>query len=169
MPGPQTKQELYQAINLEREKLNQALTQLTDEQMELAGACEKWSVKDILSHLVDWEQRCLRWYRAGLEDEVPKTPDENYNWRQLPELNHEIYLKYKDLCLEEVRENFQASFTEMMTTIDGMTGEELFTPHFYDWTANSKLLGYVNANTAAHYRWATRLIKKFTRNLASNG
>jgi hypothetical protein len=130
VPRPKTKHELYEAIVLERGKLTQALKQLTDAQMELAGACELWSVKDILSHLVDWEQRCLSWYRAGLRGEVPKTPDDNYNWRQLPDLNHEIYLKYKDLSLEEVRQNFQASFDEMMAMIDGMTEEELFTPQF---------------------------------------
>jgi len=167
MPRPQTKQELYEAITLERGKLNQALERLTDAQMELPGACEQWSVKDILSHLVDWEQRCLGWYRDGLKGEVPKTPDEDYNWHQLPDLNHAIYLQYKDLSLAEVRQNYQSSFEEMMGTIDGMTAEELFTPHVYEWTHNSLLLGYVNANTAAHYRWASRLIKKFTRSLAS--
>lgn len=163
MARPQTKQELYEMIEFEREKLLQAIDSLTDQQMEISGACEAWSVKDILSHLTDWEQRGLRWYGAGLKGEVVKTPDENYNWRQLPALNHEIYLKYKDKDLADVRQDFQASFEEMMAAIDGMTEEELFSPGFYAWTGNSLLRDYVNANTASHYRWAVRLIKKFTR------
>lgn len=167
MSRPHTKKELSEVIDLERGRLNQALEGLTDAQMELPGACEKWSVKDILSHLVDWEQRCLGWYRAGLRGEVPKTPDEHYNWRQLPALNQEIYLSYKDLSLAEVRQNFQASFEEMMELMDGLTEEELCTPHFYEWTGNSQLLGFINANTAAHYRWASRLIRKFIRSLTS--
>lgn len=81
MARPGSNEEIYEAINVECAKLTDALAQLTDAQMELPVACEEWSVKDILSHLVDWEQRGLCWYRAGLRGEVPKTPDERYNWR----------------------------------------------------------------------------------------
>lgn len=166
MPRPGTKQELYKAISFEREKLDDELGKLTDVQTEMPGACENWSVKDILSHLVDWEQRGLRWYRAGLRGEVPKTPDENYNWRQLPALNHEIYLKYEDLSLHEVREKYEASFEETMAQIDGMSEEELFTPGYFEWTGKSLLRDYVNANTASHYRWASQLIRKFSNKLS---
>jgi hypothetical protein len=168
MPRPQTKAEIYETIAFERAKLIDVLDQLTDEQMELPGACGDWSVKDILSHLVDWEQRGLRWYRAGLRGEVPKTPDENYNWRQLPALNLAIYQRYKDLSLGEVRQKFKASFEEMIAALDGMTQEELFTPKAYEWTGNGLLRDYVNANTAAHYRWASTLIRKFQRSLGTS-
>ena len=57
MARPQTKQALYEMIEFERDRLLQALDLLTDRQMELPGACEVWSVNDILSHLTDWEQR----------------------------------------------------------------------------------------------------------------
>jgi hypothetical protein len=46
-----------------------------------------------------------------------------------------------------------------------MSDEELFTPNFYAWTGNSLLRDFVNANTASHYRWASALIRKFTRSL----
>ncbi len=165
MPKPQNTAELYQAIDHERARLNQALAPLTETEMVQPGACEDWSVKDILAHLVDWEQRGLRWYRAGLQGEVPQLPDENYNWRQTPELNHAIYLKYQDLSLDEVLELVEASFKETMTAVNGMTEEELFTPEVYEWTGTHTLATFVNANTAAHYRWASALIRKFTRNL----
>jgi len=165
MPRPASKQEIYDAIEVERKKLNAALEKLTDEQMENPGACEKWSVKDILSHLTDWEQRGLRWYRAGLRGEVPTTPDENFNWRQLPALNQAIYEKHKEKSLAQVREDNEAFFKEFMAEIDKMTDEELFTPHYFEWTGNGLLRDYVNANTASHYRWASKLIRKFTRSL----
>lgn len=165
MARPTTKQEIYESIEVERSRLTEVVARLTDEQMELPGACEIWSVKDILSHLTDWEQRCLRWYRAGLRGEIPKTPDEEYNWRQLPALNQEIYEKHKDHSLVEVREVFEESFKEIMAVIDRMTEEELFEPRQYAWTGNGLLRDFVNANTANHYRWASRLIRKFIRSL----
>lgn len=165
MARPRTKQEILEAIELERLTLTDTIAKLNDEQMEMPGACEKWSVKDILSHLTDWEQRCLRWHRAGLRGEVPKTPDEHYTWRQLPALNQEIYEKYKDRSLGDVQQAFEESFAEMMAALDQMSEEELFYPGYYVWTGKGLLRDFVNANTVSHYRWATRLIRKFVRGL----
>jgi hypothetical protein len=166
MPKPQNKQELLDVIADERRKLLKALDMLTDAQMEMGGACGEWAVKDILSHLTDWEQRGLRWYRAGLKGEVSPIPDADYNWRELPALNDAIYQKYRDRPLAEVRQAFEDSFDETMAALDGMTEEALFTPNTYDWTGKHLLATYVNANTASHYRWAAKLIRKFARSLA---
>ena len=165
MSKPGSKQALFDIIEVERRKLNDELDKLTEAQMELTGACEKWSVKDILSHLVDWEQRCLGWYRAGLVGEVPRIPDQKYNWRQLSALNHDIYLKNKDLGLEEVLERYKDSFEEMMGVINGLSEEELFTSNYYEWTGKGLLRDYFDANTASHYRWASKLIISFRKKL----
>jgi len=168
MPKPQNIDELLQAIKEERGKLNQSFEALPDDEMVQPGACGAWSVKDILAHLVDWEQRGLRWYQAGLRDETPKLPDENYNWRQLPDLNHAIYLKYKDLSLDEILKKYRVSFKETMEAIDGMSEGDLFTPEVFTWTGKHTLATYVNANTAAHYRWASKLIRKFGKSAGNN-
>ena len=165
MPKPVSKTALLEVIEIERSQLNKALSGLTDAQMEMPGACDKWSVKDILSHLVDWEQRCLSWYRAGLSGEVPRTPDVKYNWRQLAALNQEIYLKHKDMPLGEVRERYEVSFNEIMVMIDALSEEALFAPGYYEWTGKGLLCDYIDGNTASHYRWAAKLIKKFRKNL----
>ena len=141
-------------INKDRKKLSKALESLTDEQKQQPDACGDWSAKDILAHLVEWEQRGLRWYRAGLQGEVPKTPDEDYNWRELPALNHAIYETFKDWSLQRVEEVFEKSFEETMTALDHMTEEELFAPNYYPWTEKHLLAVYVNANTASHLRSA---------------
>lgn len=167
MPRPQSKKELIEVIQLERRKLDQTLDTLSEEQMQATGACGDWSVKDILSHLVDWEQRCLRWYRAGLNGEVQKTPDEDYNWRELPALNQAIYETYRDWPLDKVQQAYQDSFTETMTQFDAITEEELFTPRAYEWTGNNLLRDYLNSATASHYRWASKLIRQFARKSGS--
>lgn len=165
MPRPQNKQELYEVIHQERIKLNKALDNLTDEQKQRQGACGDWSVKDILAHLVEWEQRGLRWYRAGLQGEVPKTPDEDYNWRELPALNHAIFEAYRDWPLQEIEGVYAQSYEETLAALDQMTEAELFTPNTYPWTGNSLLRDYVNANTASHYRWASKLIRGFAKRI----
>ena len=166
MPRPQTKQELLDVIYKEREKLIKTLEPLTEDQMVLPGACDEWRVQDILTHLVDWEKRVLDWYQAGLRGEVPKTPDENYNWRELPALNQEIYETYYDLTLVEARQLFETSYETMLAAIREMSEEDLFTQNRFAWTKSSLLRDYLNSCTAAHYRWARGLIRKFARNLA---
>lgn len=161
MAKPESKQALLAVIQRERSKLEGLLVTIAESEMEIPGACEQWSIKDILSHLVDWEQRCLNWYRAGLKGDVPKTPDEEFNWRQLPGLNQAIYEKYKNRSLEDTRKAFAESFGEMLSAVKAMTEEEIFSPGHYAWTKKSTLLSFIYANTANHYRWARKLIKKF--------
>ena len=165
MPKPLDKSQLLQSIGLERTKLDQSFNGLSEAEMVQPGASEDWSVKDILAHLVNWEQRGLHWYRAGLRGEVPKLPDEDYNWGQLPALNHAIYLQYKNLSLVEISKMYEDSFQETMAAIDGMTEEALFKPKVYAWTGKHTLATYVNANTASHYRWASKLIRKFAKSV----
>jgi hypothetical protein len=70
--------------------------------MEEPGIVGEWSVKDVLAHLYEWEQMVLRWLAAGKRGETPEVPAEGYKWNQLPALNEEIWLKYKDLPLDEI-------------------------------------------------------------------
>ena len=168
MSKPTNKQELLQAIEEECLKLGLAFQGLSETVMCRPGACGDWSVKDILAHLADWEKRCLRWVQAGLRGEVPKTPDEHFNWGQLRELNHEIFLQYQDLTLDEVLERYQDSHKKIMAAIHSMTEEELFTPQRYAWTAKQPLVSYIAANTSSHYRWASKLIQKFVRSAGEN-
>ena len=165
MPRPQTKQELIDTILVEHKKLLDVLDLLTDDQMTIPGACGAWRAQDILTHLTDWEQRVLGWYQAGLRGETPKTPDENFNWRQLPALNQTIYEKYYDLSLSETRQIFEESYQTMLAAVRAMPEEDLFSPNRFAWTGNSLLRDYVNSCTAAHYRWAGELIRKFARSL----
>ncbi len=167
MPRPQSKQELIDIIHKERTKLDRALEALSEQQKCQGGACGDWSVKDILAHLVDWERRCLRWYRAGLRGEAPKTPDANFNWRELPALNHMIYETYRDWPLADVEQAYQMSFEETLRVLDHITEDELFTPNAYPWTGNSLLRDYLNSSTASHYRWASKLIRKFAKDQKS--
>jgi hypothetical protein len=67
------KGELLQEIGVERSRLDALLEQLTPRQMTQAGATlAGWSVKDILGHLVGWQQLNLDWYSTGLRGEKPQ-------------------------------------------------------------------------------------------------
>jgi hypothetical protein len=104
-----TKKELLETIRTTREQLEKKFTKLTPQQMVWPGSMDDWSVKDILAHLVDWEQRLIAWYRAGQQGGVPETPAPGFTWRELPKLNQKGYEQHKDDTLEDVLTQFEQS------------------------------------------------------------
>lgn len=160
MPRPGSKAELLNAIDRERSALNTLLATLTPEQMAMPGVVGEWSVKDVLAHLVEWEQMVLGWYGAGLRGETPQLPAPGYNWSQTPQLNQLIYEKHRDRPLDEVLAQYQSSHAEIMAVIRQLPDDELFGMQKYAWTSNNTLGAYFVSATSSHYLWAKNEIRK---------
>ena len=134
MPRPTTKEELLAAIEKERGALETFLETLTPAEMTLPGVVGEWSAKDVLAHLIEWEQICLGWYAAGLRGETPPLPAPGFNWAQTPQLNQQIYEKHRERELDDVLDQFHASYREILGTIQELSNDALFTPGQYAWT-----------------------------------
>lgn len=160
MPRATTKQQLIEDAQTERAALEKLLTTLTPEQMTQSAAADEWSAKDVLAHLIEWEGMVMKWYETGVKGKVPAVPSEEYNWGQLPQLNHAIYLKHRDKPLAEVQKEFKASHKKIMKIIDSIPEKELFTRGQYTWTRNNLLAAYFTSATSSHYRWARGEIRK---------
>jgi hypothetical protein len=160
MPKATTKQQLIEAAQTERAALEKLLATLTPEQMAQSATADEWSAKDVLAHLIEWEGMVMKWYEMGAKGKVPAMPSEEYNWGQLPQLNHAIYLKHRDRSLEDIQKEFKFSYKKIMKVIESIPEKELFTRGQYPWTKNNLLAAYFNSATAAHYRWARTEIRK---------
>jgi hypothetical protein len=160
MPRPTTKHQLLQAIEIERKALEKFLEDLSPAQLTQPGLVGEWSAKDVLAHLIEWEQMVLKWHAAGLKGKVPVTPSEEFNWAQLPQLNQKIYEKHCDRQLADIQKEFKSSFKKMLNTIQGLSDEELFTHGRYAWTKNNTLGAYFISSTSSHYHWARTAMKK---------
>lgn len=154
-----TKQELLESIQASRAALKRKFSHLTPEQMTWPGSMDDWSVKDILAHLVDWEQRFIGWYQAGVRGEIPNTPAPGMTWRDLPRLNRQGYELHQDDELDDVLAQYERSHMEILELIEGMSDQEIFEPGYYRWTGDSSLLPWITANTSSHYNWARRVIR----------
>ena len=140
------------------------LKTLTDEQMTVPDVVGVWYVKDVLAHLIEWEQMVLSWHAAGLCGEIPELPAPGFKWNQTPALNQQIYLKHKDRSLEEVLDQFQASYQEILGMIQSLSNEELFTASQFAWTKKNTLGTYFVSATSSHYLWARKEIRKGMKN-----
>lgn len=157
------KQEILDRIQTERRRLEQNLERLSDDQMMAPGVVGDWSVKDLLAHLVDWEQRFLGWYEAGLRGEVPETPAPGLGWSELDVLNQQIYESHRARKLADVREEFHTSYSQILETVRQMPEDVMFEVGHYKWLGQSNLTAYILANTANHYRWAKGQIREWQR------
>ena len=166
MPRPTTKKQLLEAIEVERKALEKFLDELSPAQLTQPGLVGEWSAKDVLAHLIEWEQMVLNWYSAGVKGRVPATPAEGFNWAQLPQLNQKIYEKHCDRPLADIQMEFKSSFKKMLSTIQGLSDEDLFTRGRYAWTKNNTLGAYFISSTSSHYHWARTTMKK---GLKANG
>lgn len=165
MPKPTTKQALLEETKTERAALEKLLATLTPHQMTQPGVMGEWSVKDVLAHLIEWEQMFLGWYAAGMRGEKPPTPAEGYNWGQLPALNKAIYKKHRERSLEDVFQQFQASYQQTLALVESLPGDDLFVRGLYSWMNQNNLAAYIHANGGAHYKWARDGIRKGLRAL----
>ena len=160
MPKPTTKKELIESAQQERAALDGLLATLTPEQMSQPNRIGEWTVKDVLAHLFEWEGMVMQWYESGKKGKTPAVPSAEYNWGQLPALNHAIFLKHRAKPLAEIQKNFKASYKKILKTIESTPEKELFTRKIYPWTNNNLLAAYFVSATSSHYRWARTTIRK---------
>jgi hypothetical protein len=154
-----TKAGLMEDIRVQRRRLEKNLAGLSPEEMT-QPIIDDWTAKDILAHLIDWEQRFIGWYEAGLRGETPETPAPGLTWRQLDVLNQRIYEKHKDKPLEEIQARFAASYEMIVELLEDMSEEDLFTPGRYNWLNGDCLANWAAANTCNHYYWAKTQLHK---------
>jgi hypothetical protein len=155
---PTTKAGLLESIYTERAILEQKINSLTSAEMVFPGSMGEWSVKDILQHLVDWEQRWIGWYKAGKLGKPVETPEPGYNWRQMGELNAKYRLLYLQRPLEEVLEKFHASYNQIIRIIKDIPEQEMLAMRMYPWTGRLPLIAWIAGNTCEHYHWAVQMI-----------
>lgn len=155
---PQSKAKLLDSTFTERAKLEQKIARLTPAELVYPGTMREWSVKDILQHLVDWEQRWIGWYEAGKRGEAVLTPEPGYNWRQMGQLNEKYRLKYKNRPLDEVMYDFHASYQQILSIIEAIPEEEMLAFRKYSWTRKLPLIAWIAGNTCEHYHWAIQMI-----------
>ena len=160
MPRPTTKKQLLDEIERERAALDEFLSTLTAEDMTRPDILGPWSVKDVMAHLLEWEQMFLGWYKAGLKGVVAEKPASGFEWKQLPELNQYIFEKYRDQPLQDVKKRFRASYRQILKTIQGIEEKDIFTPKRFAWTEKLALISYIYPNTSSHYRWARNEMQK---------
>ena len=165
MPRPKTKTALLSLSQSNYDRLLALVDSLPpeDRESEFPEGYLNRNISDVLAHLHHWHHLFLTWYAVGMKGEKPDMPAKGYTWKTLPELNREIWTKYKDYGLESSQKLLDQSFAQIQEVINGHSQEELFEKKKYKWTGTTSLAAYLISATSSHYDWAYKLIGKCSR------
>ncbi|WP_062353424.1 ClbS/DfsB family four-helix bundle protein [Bacillus kwashiorkori] len=114
------------------------------------------SFRDVLMHLYEWHAMLERWYREGIDGDIPQIPAPGYKWRNIQQLNMQIWENYQDITLNQAIKKLKLSHKRVMAIIKSHTNEEIMIKNYYKWTKTSNLYSYFAANTSNHYIWAIK-------------
>lgn len=154
-----TSGDLLTAIREEHERLEAKFAPLTEAEMVFPNTMDDQSVKDILAHLVDWEQRIVDWYQTSKRGEEPEVPGPGRNWGQVSIINQESYELHKHESLPDVLAAFHTSYDQTYNLVAGIPEDEMFAKGLFKWTGKRTLADYIASCTCEHYKWAEKQIR----------
>jgi hypothetical protein len=157
------KEALLVDIQTERRRLEKLVASRSEEQLLLPGVVGDWSIKDVLAHLVEWEQLFLDWYHCGIEGGVPAIQPTGLGRTVIDQLNQGFYGRNRLRPLPAVLADFNASYQEILRTVQAIAEEDMFSPGRFAWTGRLVLADYIAANTCSHYYWASGKIRLFLK------
>ena len=74
MPKPTTREELLKETYDERARLDALIKTIPGDIFESKKVTGEWTAKDVISHLIAWEQMVILWVKSGYEGKsIPRS------------------------------------------------------------------------------------------------
>lgn len=130
MPPVETKAQLLEKLRASRAALEKVIARTSPEDLLKPGICGEWSGKDVLAHVLHWQELHLGWWAALQRGDTPETPAPGYTWNRsdVDALNHAIYRAHKDEPLEQVLACLRETFERFMAAVEATSEADLFRP-----------------------------------------
>lgn len=152
-----SKTDLIKNINENRAILEGLLAEIPKEDMlDIVDA--GWSIKDILSHIIAWEQNMVRWITITLEGGTPGDFPETR--KAVDSLNEFQYQRDKEKGLEEVISEFSISFRAVLALAENMDEKVINDPNLFAWRIGRPIWFIIAANMYWHYQEHFEIFKK---------
>lgn len=156
--------DLLSQARTEKGRLDELVDGLSPDRCTEGGVWgDDWSVTDLLAHLSAWHRLFLGWHEAGLRGEAVEMPAEGYTWRETPRLNRDLQKRDAGKSFDEARRTFDESHERVMGLLGTLTEAQIMEAGWFAWTGRNALSTYAGANTASHYRFAGKVIRRWLR------
>jgi hypothetical protein len=142
-----SREELLEKIKSSRKQLEDLMTKIPEEDFLRPVFDGGWTLKDMLSHIVSWEQKMITWIGEAAEGKLPEMPNGD---AAVDALNAAFYQENKDLSLEDARQAFKRSYPQALAVAENTPDEVLYTENLFEGRKNPFWIT-VAANTYWHY------------------
>ena len=142
------KEEIFEQLDLTRERLLVALEPLPDEALLKPGVMDSWTLADILAHLTVWESELVTSLQRITQGKKPArmlaalADVDGYN-----ELRFE---ENKDRELNRIFNDLRALRLQLEEWLADFTERDLSDPNRYDWSDGFPLWRLVESNSFGH-------------------
>jgi hypothetical protein len=162
-----SKKDLVADIQKEHALLINYLNQIPKSRLREPGVWgANWTVNDLIAHLAEWQNMFLAWYDDGQKDLTPQMPAPGYKWTETPKLNQAIWEKHKNRTPSKVRTDFDKGYARILALTLSFTEAQLLKSGAFQWTGKNALVTYLSANSASHYRFANKQLKKWLKTIS---
>ncbi len=159
-----TKDELIKNIETEWENLQAALDGLTEEQLHQPGVVGEWSVKDVLAHITAWQTRLITTLFKAEKGFVPDTIE---GGPTVDQLNEKFYREMKDRSFDQVWDDLDASYHQILTRLENWKDKDLFDPKRYKWMKGRPFAEYIAGDSHEHYAEHAAQIRDWRKTLSN--
>ncbi|HPO58358.1 MAG TPA: DinB family protein [Anaerolineaceae bacterium] len=122
---------------------------LTEEQMNMPGVIEEWSVKDIIAHVSVWEKETLKMLPLILNGS--RTPRYSTTYGGIDAFNALKTEEQRSLSLREVQEDLEKTHESLIAYLQTLPEQAL--------SGESRILRRLRLDTYGHYPIHTRAIQ----------
>jgi hypothetical protein len=136
------KNELVASLNSSRQRLIDAMNDLTDLELIETGSDGGWSVKDIIAHLAAWEAELVTALARDVAQNKPPRL-KGISDAEVEKLNGQWYTENKDRPLDRVREDFAGARKQLLRQVGGLNDKDLTDPKKYKWLDGKTLADYI--------------------------
>jgi uncharacterized damage-inducible protein DinB len=121
-----TREDVRESLARERGKLLAALDGLSEEEMARPGAVGRWSVRDVLAHILAWEDEAVTRLEL-LAAERPQDFTRITTEEELEAWNAGAHERYAGLALAEVMRRLEEVQGRILVGLDSLSDERLRT------------------------------------------
>lgn len=157
LPPPGNKAELLERVERARAALEQTIGRMSDAQLVAPGPDGGWPVKDHLAHLAAWEQSLAALLQGRPRHAAMGVDEETYLSAGADGINAMVYQQSKDRSLAEVRVAFGQAHQQVLATLAGLTGADLFKTYSHyqpdepGRDSGAPIVGWIAGNTYEHF------------------
>lgn len=125
--------EAVNKLRAARKDLLESLQGVSDDDKLRPNAVEKWTVKDLLSHMASWDEEVLRVVQAFAMQPEPRFSYSISERNDFAVWNGEQVELRKNLTLEQAETEFRNARRDLIQVVEGLTDQVLMRPKMTSW------------------------------------